>query len=643
MASGSQNMTTYNARTVTGSSSAASPAGALLLSGADRASDATGDTWIFLDSLGGTSTPWGIKHDQANNKIHIYGSNTDSVWTRMNTGDTYILGKVGIGYDPETSGNTYKLYVNGSSFFNDHIYLVADKEFYMQYDNTMYDVLHNHNNGNISVNAAGAGLYMAYYNTTFVNWMNGRMELRDGCLSLFPNNNAYRDGMRIHMFNSWSTITLCGADNTGNSGTSANSWFIGNNDGNFYIARNGSPGSTAYIGCVSNVWKFVTAADIPEGAANLSATASVHTLSIYRNGITIPYQMDNVNDGGMLRVRGTAESNCILELGTWDDSGAGETIQFNYYPTTSQITPTYSVSVPKHSGTLVTTDGHGASGTWSINITGSAGSVAWANTGHPSTFPPSAHTHTWLELAPGNKAASTGAAQSDDTGPFTVRWYSQTGRIAQQPTQYGFLITCAAGKGSAEQHALWLEQCDGHIYHRGTNGGNNTAPPAFKKLWQSGDAVTNAVWNDLGESRKSITREPGYAIAPSGSRTSTRLESGARIISDTWGFLLGDENDTEKAPVAIAGRVLAYPLHDKSYYEVGDAVCAAEGGKIDKMTREEIKEYPDRIIGIVNEIPDYDIWEPSLTGGARTGSYKRSYLDRRQISGYAASQLKEVA
>jgi hypothetical protein len=52
-------------------------------------------------------------------------------------------------------------------------------------------------------------------------------------------------------------------------------------------------------------------------------------------------------------------------------------------------------------------------------------------------------------------------------------------------------------------------------------------------------------------------------------------------------------------------------LHDKSYYQVGDAVCAVEGGKIDKMTREEIKEYPDRIIGIVNEIPDYDIWKPS--------------------------------
>ena len=27
-----------------------------------------------------------------------------------------------------------------------------------------------------------------------------------------------------------------------------------------------------------------------------------------------------------------------------------------------------------------------------------------------------------------------------------------------------------------------------------------------------------------------------------------------------------------------------------------------------KMTREEIKEYPDRIVGIVSEIPDYEEW-----------------------------------
>ena len=101
-------------------------------------------------------------------------------------------------------------------------------------------------------------------------------------------------------------------------------------------------------------YKFYTT-DVPEGAANLGTTTTAHTMSFYRNGISIPYQMDDSNDGGLIRVRGTSESNCIFEMATWDDYGTGETIQFNYYPTTSQVTPTYSVSVPKKSGTIALT------------------------------------------------------------------------------------------------------------------------------------------------------------------------------------------------------------------------------------------------------------------------------------------------
>lgn len=135
-------------------------------------------------------------------------------------------------------------------------------------------------------------------------------------------------------------------------------------------------------------------------------------------------------------------------------------------------------------------------------------------------------------------------------------------------------------------------------------------------VWASA-AFHNAVWNDLAECRKSSLREAGYAITPAGSCTTKRLEPACRITSDTWGFVLGDNEDENKMPVAIAGRVLAYPYRDKSNYKIGDAVCSAPGGTIDIMTREEIKEYPDRIIGIVNEIPDYDIWEPSMLGGGR--------------------------
>lgn len=101
--------------------------------------------------------------------------------------------------------------------------------------------------------------------------------------------------------------------------------------------------------------------DMPQGSANLSATTNAHQISFYRNGLSVPYQMDNSNDGGILRCRGNSESNVIFELATWDDSGAGETIQFNYYPTNSQATPTYSVTVPKKTGTiLLTTDSSSA-------------------------------------------------------------------------------------------------------------------------------------------------------------------------------------------------------------------------------------------------------------------------------------------
>jgi len=65
----------------------------------------------------------------------------------------------------------------------------------------------------------------------------------------------------------------------------------------------------------------------------------------------------------------------------------------------------------------------------------------------------------------------------------------------------------------------------------------------------------------LAEYRKCDSREAGYAIAPSGSHTFKRLEAGVRIISDTYGFALGGSGEGEHnlMPVAIAGRVLAYP------------------------------------------------------------------------------------
>jgi hypothetical protein len=120
-----------------------------------------------------------------------------------------------------------------------------------------------------------------------------------------------------------------------------------------------------------------------------------------------------------------------------------------------------------------------------------------------------------------------------------------------------------------------------------------------------------AVWNDYAEYRSGETTEPGKVVkeCPDGILriTESRLEPGCEIISDTFGFAIG-ETDECKTPVATSGRVLAYPFEDRNTFELGQAVCSGPNGTVSKMTREEIMMYPERIIGTVSEIPEYEIW-----------------------------------
>lgn len=124
--------------------------------------------------------------------------------------------------------------------------------------------------------------------------------------------------------------------------------------------------------------------------------------------------------------------------------------------------------------------------------------------------------------------------------------------------------------------------------------------------------VYGAVWNDYAEYRQ--TKEyiqPGYCVIETGKgdliKSSKRLQPGANIVSDTFGFAIGETEQT-KTPLAVSGRVLAYPYEDRDSYQAGDPVCSGPNGTISKMTREEVREYPERIIGTVSEIPSYEIW-----------------------------------
>lgn len=120
-----------------------------------------------------------------------------------------------------------------------------------------------------------------------------------------------------------------------------------------------------------------------------------------------------------------------------------------------------------------------------------------------------------------------------------------------------------------------------------------------------------AVWNDYAECRKSNENEPGRVVLEDNfgvcQITIKKLQPFAGVISDTYGFCQGETNDA-KTPLAVAGRVLVYTYQNKYNYKIGDCVCAAPNGTVDIMTREEVREYPDRIVGTVSEIPDYEVW-----------------------------------
>lgn len=127
-----------------------------------------------------------------------------------------------------------------------------------------------------------------------------------------------------------------------------------------------------------------------------------------------------------------------------------------------------------------------------------------------------------------------------------------------------------------------------------------------------GSKVYGAVWNDYAEYR--ICNEgysAGRVVCENGDDTlsvsSYRLQPGANIVSDTFGFAIG-ETEEAKCPIAVSGRVLAFPAEPRLSYQPGDPVCAGPNGTVSKMSREEVCEYPDRIVGTVSAIPDYEFW-----------------------------------
>ena len=126
--------------------------------------------------------------------------------------------------------------------------------------------------------------------------------------------------------------------------------------------------------------------------------------------------------------------------------------------------------------------------------------------------------------------------------------------------------------------------------------------------------VYGAVWNDYAECRESNEFiDAGYVVKENGDDTLSladgRLIYGCSIVSDTFGFMIG-ETDKAHTPIAVSGRVLAYPYENREVfrYNIGCFVCSGPNGTVSLMNKEEVRNHPEAIIGQVSAVPDYEYW-----------------------------------
>ena len=81
----------------------------------------------------------------------------------------------------------------------------------------------------------------------------------------------------------------------------------------------------------------------------------------------------------------------------------------------------------------------------------------------------SSHTHNYLTVKGQNTISSTSNDTTANWGAqqTSVHWYTTTGQLNNQPSQWGYILN--VGQGS-EVHQIWMTQASGDMYHRGGNG-----------------------------------------------------------------------------------------------------------------------------------------------------------------------------
>jgi hypothetical protein len=139
--------------------------------------------------------------------------------------------------------------------------------------------------------------------------------------------------------------------------------------------------------------------------------------------------------------------------------------------------------------------------------------------------------------------------------------------------------------------------------------------PAMYNGYFYATRVYNAIWNDIADFQP-LAVDQEYKAGKCYFDTLNGAElcnvrcqkSVIGILSDTFGFGVGNREADNYAPFAIAGWVLAYVIGEN--LEPGDVLTNGEDGSLVKMNQQEKSMYPERIVAIYKKPEDAEFWGP---------------------------------
>ena len=373
--------------------------------------------------------------------------------------------------------------------------------------------------------------------------------------------NSWNEGIRINTAsNGWTSLIL-GCNKGSIAGTQEGAWSLHTNNGTFYLSHNGSSsGNPMLIGIKNTGFKIQGTLEvtglITGTVSNADTVDGYHASSLWRS------------DGGTWN--GNANLVCSGSNTEWsiDVSDGGTNSAYFHI--------------------------------WSGNL-GNSMIQCWPTTGRvliPYTLGIGGYDTNYKLYVNGN---------SDHRGNIRIYTTAQPQLNIQSPSTNTWTYIRLHNGSVLWDIATNTNNLDSALQFR-YMGSDST-----RVYITSAGVLFGAAWNDYAEYRESDITQPGKCIIENGDDTlrlsTERLQRGAEIVSDTFGFAIG-ETDICKTPIAASGRVLAYGYEDREQFKshIGYPVCSGPNGTVSIMTDEEEQLYPSRIIGYISAVPDYEIW-----------------------------------